>query len=233
MLEGKKIVAIIPARSGSKGLKDKNIKALNGKPLISYTIESAIQSQLFEEIIVSTDSEVYAEIARQYGGSTPFLRDKALAKDCTGTSEVIKDVLERLKKQNKSYDYFMILQPTSPLRKAEDILKSVQLLLEKRANAVVSVCECEHPLKWCIALDEELSLEGFNTLSNKSRRQVEEKYYRLNGAIYLANTAYYLKDENFYKDKCYAYVMNKKNSIDIDDIYDFKLAEVILKEESK
>lgn len=233
MLEGKKIVAIIPARSGSKGLKDKNIKALNGKPLISYTIESAIQSQLFEEIIVSTDSEVYAEIARQYGGSTPFLRDKALAKDCTGTSEVIKDVLERLKKQNKSYDYFMILQPTSPLRKAEDILKSVQLLLEKKANAVVSVCECEHPLKWCIALDEELSLEGFNTLSNKSRRQVEEKYYRLNGAIYLANTAYYLKDENFYKDKCYAYVMNKKNSIDIDDIYDFKLAEVILKEESK
>lgn len=233
MLEGKKIVAIIPARSGSKGLKDKNIKALNGKPLISYTIESAIQSQLFEEIIVSTDSEVYAEIARQYGGSTPFLRDKALAKDCTGTSEVIKDVLERLKKQNKSYDYFMILQPTSPLRNAEDILKSVQLLLEKRANAVVSVCECEHPLKWCIALDEELSLEGFNALSNKSRRQVEEKYYRLNGAIYLANTAYYLKDENFYKDKCYAYVMNKKNSIDIDDIYDFKLAEVILKEESK
>lgn len=233
MLEGKKIVAIIPARSGSKGLKDKNIKALNGKPLISYTIESAIQSQLFEEIIVSTDSEVYAEIARQYGGSTPFLRDKALAKDCTGTSEVIKDVLERLKKQNKSYDYFMILQPTSPLRKAEDILKSVQLLLEKRANAVVSVCECEHPLKWCIALDEELSLEGFNALSNKSRRQVEEKYYRLNGAIYLANTAYYLKDENFYKDKCYAYVMNKRNSIDIDDIYDFKLAEVILKEESK
>lgn len=230
MYKGKKILAIIPARSGSKGLKDKNIKLLNGKPLIAYTIEAAQKSNIFEDIVVSTDSKQYAQIAMQYGATVPFRRPDSLATDMTSSTEVIIHALEELEKQGKTYDYFMLLQPTSPLRNEMDILKSIDLLLEKNANTIVSVCECEHSPVFAKQLGSDHRLDGFLSDIKNSRRQDIEPYYRLNGAIYLSNVTYFNKDRSFYRYNSYAYIMKKINSIDIDDLHDFWITEYLMKQ---
>lgn len=227
----KKVLAIIPARSGSKGLKDKNIKIFNGKPMLAYSIEAAIKSNIFEDIIVSTDSEEYALIAKKYGASVPFLRPAELSKDETTSQEVIEYVINELKKKGKNYDYFMILQPTSPLRRSNHIVEAFNLFISKNANSIVSVCETEHSPLYMNTLDSSLSMENFIGKDISTRRQELPKYYRLNGAIYIYIVDYYLKNKNLYQEKSYAYIMEKKYSIDIDDEYDFKIAEYLLKEE--
>lgn len=225
-----KILAIIPARSGSKGLKDKNIKKLNGKPMISYTIEAALKSEIFTNVIVSTDSQKYAEIAKKAGAEVPFIRPEKLATDESTTTDVILHAISEMEKRNDGYDYFMLLQPTSPLRTAENIKQAYSLLKEKDANAVVSVCETDHNPLWSNTLDESLSLDNFIDTKNNKRRQELPTYYRLNGAIYISEINYYKKYRDFYTDKSYAYIMNKRESIDVDDIIDFRLAEVLMEE---
>lgn len=229
MYNNKKFLAIIPARSGSKGLKDKNIKQLNGKPMITYTIEAAIKSNIFDDIIVSTDSQKYADISIKYGASVPFLRPDFLSTDEALTRDVIVYTVKKLKESGNEYDYLMILQPTSPLRKPEDILGAVELLFEKEANSVVSVCEAENSPLYMNTLDESLSIDGFLSKNVKTRRQELPKYYRLNGAIYLCEVEYYLNIGDLYNEKSYAYVMDKKRSIDIDDDIDFIMAEILMK----
>lgn len=229
MYNSKKFLAIIPARSGSKGLKDKNIKELNGKPMISYTIEAAKNSNIFDDIIVSTDSQKYANISLEYGASVPFLRPEYLSTDIATTNDVIEYIIEELKKNGKEYDYFMILQPTSPLRTLEDMLGAVKLLFEKDANSVVSVCEAEHSPLYMNTLDESLSMSGFISKDTKTRRQELPKYYRLNGAIYISKVDFFLRYKDFYREKSFAYIMDKKRSIDIDDEYDFFIAESLMK----
>lgn len=224
-----KILAIIPARSGSKGLKDKNIRILNTKPLIAYTIEAALKSGVFEDVVVSTDSEEYKKISEEYGAWVPFLRSKDLSKDTSSTNEVIEDVILKLKDVGKEYDLLMILQPTSPLRDEEDIRNSVNLLYAKKANSVVSMCECDHSPLLTKALDENMNLDGFLSDLKQTRRQDFKKFYRLNGAIYLIKVDYFLKYKDFYKENSYAYIMDKNKSIDIDNIYDFNFAEILIK----
>jgi len=225
-----KILAIIPARSGSKGLKDKNIKKLNGKPMISYTIEAALKSGFFSNIIVSTDSQKYSEIAKKAGAEVPFIRPEKLATDESTTNDVILNAISEMGKLNNGYDYFMLLQPTSPLRTAENIKQAYFLAKEKSANAVISVCETDHNPLWSNTLDESLSLDNFIDKKKDQRRQELPTYYRLNGAIYLAKVSYYKKYEDFYTNKSYAFIMNKRESIDVDDIIDFKLAEILMEE---
>lgn len=228
MQKEKSILAIIPARSGSKGLKDKNILLLDGKPLIAYTIEAAIKSRIFSDIIVATDSNIYADIAKKYGASVPFLRPNEISRDDSTSTEVILYTLEQLERMGKRYDMFMLLQPTSPLRSSMDIINSMKLMENKNANAIVSMCETNHSKDFMIELEEDYCLEGF--LKNvRRRRQDKKKTYMLNGAIYLSKTEYYKENRDFYGDKCYAYIMDKYSSVDIDDIYDFKYAEILLK----
>lgn len=226
-----KILAIIPARSGSKGLKDKNIKFLNGKPLIAYTIEAALKSNVFEDVIVSTDSEKYKIISEEYGAWVPFLRGEELAKDTTSTNEVVEDLLLKLKIIGKKYDSFMILQPTSPLRDEEDINNAVKIFIEKQANSVVSMCECEHSPLLTKELDENFKLDGFLTNLKETRRQDLKKFYRLNGAIYLSKIDYFFEYKDLYKENSYAYIMQREKSVDIDDIYDFKYLEILIRED--
>jgi len=227
--KNKKFLALIPARSGSKRLKDKNILLLRGKPLIAYTIESAIKSGVFDKIIVSTDSSKIAEIAGKYGAEVPFIRPKELATDETSAVDVILHALQFLNNRGEKYDYFALLQPTSPLRTAEDILNAVNLLFEKNANSVVSVCEIEHSPLWMNTLPNDLSLEGF-IREKRKRRQDLPRFYRLNGAIYLASVGYFLREKDWFKEKSYAYIMPRERSVDIDDYVDFKLAEVLIEE---
>ena len=226
MWNNKSFLAIIPARSGSKGLKDKNIMLLKNKPLIAYTIEAAQKANIFDDIIVSTDSSLYQNIAIKSGASAPFLRPNDLSGDTATSKEAILHTLKELKKQGKDYDYFMLLQPTSPLRTAENILESIEVLRKEQANAVVSVCKANHSQDLMMYLQENNCLDGL-LKGIPSIRQKQKETYVLNGAIYLCNTSYYLKYENFYEARCYAYIMDKYHSVDIDDIYDFKYAEAL------
>lgn len=223
-----KHLAIIPARSGSKGLKDKNIKLLNGKPMIAYTIEAALNSGIYEDVIVSTDSEVYAEISKKFGASIPFLRPDFLSSDTATTIDVIEYILNKLKDNGKEYEYFTILQPTSPLRTAKHIKEAKNLLLKKGGNSVISVCEVDHSPLWCNTLEEDLSLDNFISKNNNKNRQLLKKFYRLNGAIYIVKIDYFFKYKNFYYDKSFAYVMDKFSSLDIDDEFDFEFATFLI-----
>ncbi|MEE1250770.1 MAG: acylneuraminate cytidylyltransferase family protein [Lachnospiraceae bacterium] len=225
-----KHIAVIPARSGSKGLKDKNIKDLNGKPLLAYSIEAAQKSGKFDTIHVSTDSEHYAEISREYGADVPFLRSAELASDISSTWDAMRFVLENYRKMGKEFDTITVLQPTSPLRTAEDINGAFQLFEEKDANMISSVCEMEHSPLWSNTLPEDLSMKDFEDERVAFLpRQSLPTYYRENGAIYLMKTSHLFSDSNIYKDRCYAYIMDPEHSVDIDDEMDFMFAEVMIR----
>lgn len=229
-----KKIAIIPARSGSKGLKDKNIKLLNGKPLIAYTIEAAIKSNEFDEIMVSTDSEVYANIAKEYGANVPFLRSETLASDTASSWDAVKEVLDKYSCNGEHFDVVALLQPTSPLRTSEDIVNGFKILDENDANTVVGVCEMDHSPLWANTLPKDNSMETFirEDVLNLPRQQIET-YYRINGALYIVRTSHLMIAENIYADKSYAYIMDKHKSVDIDDEFDLNLAKVLLDESLK
>ena len=224
-----KNIAIIPARSGSKGVKDKNIRDLCGKPLIAYTIEAALKSSEFDEVMVSTDSEKYAEIAKQYGASVPFLRSEETATDTASSWDMVDEVLNRYKKKGKKYDTFCLLQPTSPLRNTDDIRNAYKLYRKKASFAVVSVCEAEHSPLWCGILPENKELIGFINQEKMKQRQAGGKYYRLNGAIYIVSILKFFKDKYLYQSGSFAYVMDQARSIDIDTELDFKIAEMSMR----
>lgn len=221
-------IAIIPARSGSKGLRDKNIKLLNGIPLMAYTIKSAIDSGMFDCVFVSTDSSEYVKIAKAYGADAHFLRSEKNSSDMSGSWDVVKEVLEQFKSEGKYFDNIMLLQPTSPLRTKEDIKNSLDLMEKKDANAIVSVTEAEHSPLWCNTLSQDLAMTNFfsDNVINTPRQELPT-YYRLNGAIYLLKQEE-LQKESMFKDKCFAYIMPKERSVDIDTELDFWIAQYIL-----
>ena len=222
-------LAIIPARSGSKGVKDKNIRDLCGKPLLAYSIEAAIKSNCFNEVMVSTDSEYYADIARRYGASVPFLRSSVTATDKASSWDMVEEVLDKYEQTGRSFQSFCLLQPTSPLRTEKDIVEAYSLYNKKASFAVVSVCEAEHSPLWSGQLPEDNALDGFIDFESAKQRQATGKFYRLNGAIYIVNISRFREDKFIYQKGSYAYVMAQANSVDIDTELDFKIAETIYK----
>lgn len=229
MIHSKKILAIIPARGGSKGIPNKNIKNLKGKPLIAWTIGCAIESKVFSKIIVSTDSEEIAKVSRKYGADVPFMRPSQLATDSAKGMDVIIHAMEWFERNGECFDYIVLLQPTSPLRSSEDIVNAVVMCIDKNANAVVSTVECEHHPLWSNILPSDLSMVNFilPEVLNKNREELP-KYYRLNGAVYVAKWGYLKNTNNWFSDRTYAYIMLQERSVDIDSIVDFRLAESLL-----
>ena len=229
------LIAIIPARSGSKGLRDKNIREINGKPLIAYSIEAAISSGIFDTVHVSTDSKKYAEIAEALGADEPFLRDVQNAKDSSSSWDVIREVLYKYDRLGRHFESCILLQPTSPLRTANDIKAAYELFEAKKAESLTSVTEVDHPVQWCFKLDESCSMKEFASSPYKdSRRQELEKYYRENGAIYIMRTLSIVNPSfDFYTKRCIAYVMERSRSIDIDTMQDFCIAETLMKEQQR
>lgn len=225
MYKNKTFLAIIPARGGSKRLPRKNALDLNGKPLIAYTIEAGLKSQYIDEVIVTSDNDEILDIAEEYG-SLIIKRPEELASDTSTTFDAIKHTIENV----KNYDYVVLLQPTSPLRSEKDIDKAIELLNNKSANAVVSICETDHSPLWSNTLPENLSMSNFlsEKIANK-RSQDLPRYYRLNGAIYICKTDKLLEEESFFlKENIYGMIMDRESSIDIDEKIDFKIAEAIL-----
>lgn len=231
-MDGKHI-AVIPARSGSKGLKDKNIRDLHGKPLMAYSIEAALHSGLFHTVHVSTDSRRYADIAMEYGAEVPFLRSETLASDTASTWDAMRYVLKEYKKLGEEYDTLTVLQPTSPLRTVEDIMGAMRFFEEKYANMISSVCEMEHSPLWSNVLPENCSMENFEDEGIADMpRQALPVYYRENGAIYIVKTVHLFHASHLYKDQCYAYIMDRSHSVDIDTELDYRIAQVLLAEKT-
>lgn len=225
-----KNLAVITARSGSKGLKDKNIKILNEKPLMAYTIEAALQSDMFQEVYVSTDSEKYAEIAKKYGASVPFLRTEDNATDTASSWDTVAEALERYKEMGEEFDTVCLLQPTSPLRTAEDIRAGYQIFQKKHATAVLSVTPADHSPLWCGTLPEDGCLHHFiSEKTLETPRQMLPEYYRINGALYILKTEKVISKPDLYGEDCFAYVMPRERSVDIDEELDFYMAEYLMK----
>ena len=222
-------LAIIPARSGSKGLKDKNIKELNGIPLLAYSVQAALNSKMFSHVMVSTDSPLYAKISIKSGAEVPFLRNISSSSDTASSWDVVREVLEKYQDLGMTFDTVTLLQPTSPLRTADDICSAFDLYYGKNATSTVSVCEMEHSPLWSNTLPESLCMDGFlNNASNRQRQQLS-MYYRINGAIYIVETEHFLSGKNIYDSGSYAYIMPAERSIDIDTELDFMIAETVLK----
>ncbi|MGL5615031.1 MAG: cytidylyltransferase domain-containing protein [Sarcina sp.] len=227
----KKILAIIPARAGSKAIKKKNIRLLNDKPLIAYTIEEAIKSKSIDRVIVSTDSEEIAEIAKSFGAEVPYLRSKDLAQDNSKIEDAIEELLNKLDSEEKYIpDYILLLQCTSPFRKVEHIEEAIKSLLESNYDAIISLCEAEVNPYWTNVIDEKGNLKYFLEEGIKiKQRQLLPKIYRYNGAIYLIKRETFKKEKSLEAKNLTGYIMSKEDSLDIDEEIDFLIAEELIK----
>jgi CMP-N,N'-diacetyllegionaminic acid synthase len=233
MYKGKKILSLIPARGGSKGLVKKNIQLLLGKPLIGWTIEQALASPYIDKVIVSTDNEQIAEVAKSFQAEVPFMRPKELATDQAKTSDVILHALEYLKSQGLSFDYLVLLEPTSPLREVEDINKSLMTLIDNPSNkSIVSVAKLEgtHPA-FNVVIDPATGclkkMDG-GTSFNSIRRQDLLDVYFFEGTIYISEVATFLEKKTFFHESTLPYVVPRWKSLEIDELFELICAEALL-----
>lgn len=225
MIDRKKVLAFIPARGGSKRIPKKNIKLLNGIPLIIYTINAAKKSKYIDEIIISSDDDEIINIAKKLNCKFE-IRSPSLCTDQTITIDVLKDTISR----NNNFDILITLQPTSPFRSNIHIDESINLYIEKNAKAVLSVTKSSHPPQFINKVPDNLCIDNFISKKFRNyRSQQFENYYILNGAIYCHSIIELSSSKSLIFDKnCYAYIMQKNFSLDIDDIEDFKYAEFLI-----
>lgn len=224
------MIAIIPARGGSKGLPKKNIRLLSGEPLISYTIKAAQKSKYISKVIVSTDSLEIAETAKEFGAQVPFFRPPELAADTSKAIDAYLYTVEKLNAEfNEEIKDFAVLLPTSPLRSAEDIDKAVEIYYKMKAETVISVVDAEYPPAWYKKINKNgILVDYFKGEDNSLNRQEAEKTYLPNGAIYIFNYNSLKTNYNYYNDATYPCIMSRESSVDIDTEMDFKLAELII-----
>jgi len=225
-----KKIAIIPARSGSKGLPNKNILMLGNKPLIAYTIEAALKSNEFERVIVSTDSLEYKYIAEKFGAEV-FMRSEELSNDKASSFVVIEDVLNKIE---TTIDYFVLLQVTSPFRNENHIKESIEVFENSISeyDFLVSMQKSDKSSSLIKPIYDSGTLEEYNIdYSNYSRQKYDE--YHPNGAIFIGKVKEYLEQKHFFGKRSKAYFMNKEDSIDIDDSLDFEIAITILTKKNK
>lgn len=223
-----KILAIIPARGGSKGLPGKNIKPLNNKPLIGWSIESAEKSKLITKTIVSSDDVKIIEVAKQYGADVPFVRPSELANDTASTKDVILHALEYFKTNNSKFDYIVLLQPTTPFRKQGDIDKMIKIAISTNADMVVSVKETSSNPYYVLFEEDKDGYLQKSKESNFTRRQDCPIVYEYNGSIYIIKVDSLLKHNSLSFPKTVKYLMDDYHSVDIDNQFDFNFAEFLL-----
>lgn len=228
MFKNDKILALIPARSGSKGIKNKNIKNLNGKPLIAYSIEAGLKSKYIDKVVVSTNSKDIAKVAIEYGAQVPFIRPESLASDKSKTIDSVIHCIEELRRQGEEYDYIVLLQPTQPLREVWHIDEAIELIIEKKEEALVTVSKVkDHPILMRTIDDRGYAKNLLEECSTK-RRQDFPEFYKVNGAIYINKINGGLNKDTSLNDNNLVYVMDSKYDIDIDELLDLHIAELVL-----
>lgn len=221
-----KILAIIPARGGSKGVPRKNIRELAGKPLIAWTIKEAKKSKYIDRLILSTEDDEIIEVAKQYGCEVPFKRPIELAQDDTPGIDPVLHAIE----QCPGYDYVVLLQPTSPLRTVDDIDGCIeQLFSSDGTNFCVSVTEPEKSPYWMYTLEDERMVPLLPKDTLVTRRQDLPKVYALNGAIYVAKTEKLIEEKSFLSSNTSGYIMPQERSFDIDTLIDFTICDLLKK----
>lgn len=231
MIENKKVIAIIPARGGSKGLPRKNIKDICGKPLIAWSIDHAKQSKYVDEVFVSTDDTEIAEVSKKYGCPVPFLRPAHLATDTASPVDAVLDVLEKLEKEDKRFDYLVLLQPTSPLREIDDVNKMIELLHknEKLKDGICSAGEATitpYKMKRIKGLDV---LPFIENIKGESRRQDLETVYFPYGLGYVVKVDAFKEEKTFYPKRLMPYMIARHQCYEIDDFYDHIVVETVMK----
>ncbi len=221
-------------RSGSKGVKDKNIRLLGGRPLFTHSIGAILNSQAYRDggtLLVNTDSLEYARIANQYGATTPFIRPASIAGDSSPVRDSIDYTFKFFESRGEAFDFFALIQATSPFTVSADLDRAVAVLKDgPRVKSVISVTEADVPPVWCNTLDETLSMKDFlaKEIRQKNRQDLP-KYYRVTGAVRIARWADF-RDNNYdwYFDDSKALVIDRSRSIDIDSEEDFGYAEFLM-----
>ncbi|MEY8333919.1 acylneuraminate cytidylyltransferase family protein [Lachnospiraceae bacterium 47-T17] len=227
MIQNKKVLAVIPARGGSKGIKNKNILELHGKPLIAYTIEAAKGSAYIDAVVVSTDSERIKRISEEYGAWVPFMRPGALAGDETPTVDAVLHVIETLKAEGYAYDILVLLQPTSPLRTASDIDGALDVFFAQQCRPVAAVSKVsDHPILMR-TVGEDGAMEKLLPVKSTVRRQDLPAYYKINGSIYV-NLTGDLNENTSFNDNPAAFIMPGERALDIDEMVDVLIAQYYL-----
>jgi len=229
------MIAIIPARGGSKGLPGKNIRNLVGKPLICHTIKAALDASSISRVIVSTDDDSIATTALECGAEVPFKRPKELADDESMVMDAYLYTVDRISDDSGTIiDSFVALLPTAPLRLAKDIDNAIEIFSEKEADSVISITEAEVPIEWYRKIDHRgVLMDYFSNASAVKNRQDFNHLYIPNGAIYVFNTEKLRETRQYYMEKTYPYIMPKDRSADIDELLDFEWVEFLLQKENK
>ncbi|MFK5734566.1 acylneuraminate cytidylyltransferase family protein [Pseudomonas urmiensis] len=226
MAEQRRVLAIIPARGGSKRLPRKNVLPLGGKPLIVWTIDAALGSNIAARTIVSSDDDEILEVAKYYG-ATALKRSELLASDTAKTIDVVIDCLRQERQQGRVYDDVVLLQPTSPLRSAKSVADAYHAYLSRTDRSLVSVCELDHPAEWNGVINSDGELVGIDFGSSKRSQDIRPSY-RLNGAIYIFAVEQILSNESFYTSHVQAFAMPRLDSVDIDTELDFVFCKAVL-----
>lgn len=227
------MLAIIPARGGSKGVPGKNIKELCGKPLIAYTIEAALKAQEIDRVVVTTDSKEIADVAIQYGAEVPFMRPSYLAGDDSSAVDAYLHAVEFLEERDGlRIDKFVVLLPTAPFRDEYEIDHAIQTMKKSACTTLVSVVEADVPASWYYRMNEDMIIRnaGFDSDNAIKNRQMNCRYYVPNGAIYILDYQLLKNERTYYTDDTIGYLMTKEKSIDIDTEDDFKYTEYLLKQ---
>lgn len=227
MIQKKRVLAMIPARGGSKGIKNKNIIEVKGKPLIAYTIEAAKKSKYIDTVMVSTDSEAIKDVALQWGAAVPFMRPEELASDAAKTIDAVMHTVNFYREHADIYDYFVLLQPTSPLRSAEDIDGAIEKFLNCGERDLASISEVTDSPVLIRKIVDSTIMEKLLDVTSTVRRQEMPKYYRINGGIYITKIDK-LSSEMSFNDSSVYYLMKKQHAIDIDEYVDLAVLEYYL-----
>ena len=225
MINGKSVLAIIPARGGSKGVPRKNIREVGGKPLIAWTIEEAKKSKYIDRLILSSENDEIIAVARQWGCEVPFVRPSELARDDTPGIEPVLHAIEAIPEK---YDYVVVLQPTSPLRKAGDIDGCIERCIQDEAPACVSVTVPDKSPYWMFTLEDSGKLRLLMDTELISNRQALPKVYELNGAVYVAETDWLIENKSYITNGTHAFIMPAERSLDIDSEAELKYCNFIM-----
>lgn len=230
MINNKSVIAIVPARAGSKGLPGKNIKLLNSKPLINWTIEQALDSSFIDNVVVSTDCPRIYMIATRAGATVPFLRPKSLATDNSSTYDVIGHCIKFYSLLNINYDYIVLMEPTSPLRKKNDIDNMIKKLdsHSDQFDSIVSLGLADHHPGILKTLNKEKVANYLQSSVSNLQRQAYPPVYFPFGVGYIAKTQAYLEQKTFYTSSCMGYTIERFQNYEIDDICDFICVEYML-----
>ena len=230
------MIAIIPARGGSKGLRKKNIARLFGKPLIAWTIETLLKAKNIQEIIISTDDDEIASVCKKYDVNIPFMRPPRLSQDTSLAIDVYKYTINRL---NKDFGYnindFLISLPTTPLKNSSDIDNAIDIFYTNKVDSVISCAAISHPLNWIISVDENKKITKLNNhlpVKKMMNRQENVSQYLPNGAIYILKLENIIKYNSYYTNNSLAYTMPRNRSVDIDTIDDLTYAEYLLQKKN-